>query len=228
MSEGAIETRLKVVVKGVFQMGYVERSGMVEADDTFRLGCGVLADYFTPGGPLAFRRGVVAVLTIFAVMGVIGSSWSPVSWVITLSIPPLVWAAWVDLHTFRLPNVLTLAAAVPPLTFSVAAGAVVDPMVMVQVLTGVAVLVVPLGAIHLVSPASMGLGDVKVCVGIGGCLGMIDPRLGVAALSVASVVTAAAGLMTRTRVLPFGPGLVAGALITLTVAAATSMEAQQW
>jgi leader peptidase (prepilin peptidase) / N-methyltransferase len=208
-------------------MGYVERSGMVEADD-FRLGCGVLADYPTPGGPLTFMRAVVAVITICVVMGVIGSSWSPVSWVIVLAIPPLVWAAWVDLHTFRLPNRLTFAAALPPLTFAVAAGIQVNPMITAQVLTGAAVLVVPLGVIHLVSPTAMGLGDVKVCVALGGCLGIIDPRLGVAALCAASALTAAAGLMTRTRVLPFGPGLVAGTLITLMVAAATSMEAQQW
>lgn len=200
---------------------------MVEADD-FRLGCGVLADYPTPGGPLTFLRGVVAVSTIFGVMGVIGSSWSPVSWVIALSIPPLVWAAWVDLHTYRLPNVLTFAAAMPPAMFAAAAGIWVSPTITVQIFAGVAVLVVPLGAIHLTSPAAMGLGDVKVCVGIGGCLGIIDPRLGVAALCGASALTAAAGLITRTRVLPFGPGLVAGAVITLLVAAATSMEAQQW
>lgn len=200
---------------------------MVEADDS-RLGCGVLADYPTPGGPVMLLREVVAVTTIFGVMGIIGSSWSPVSWVIALSIPPLVWAAWVDLHTFRLPNVLTLTAAVPPAVFAAVAGVWVRPMIAVQVLAGVAVLVVPLGLIHLASPAAMGLGDVKVCVGIGGCLGIIDPRLGVAALCGASAMTAAAGLITRTRVLPFGPGLVAGTVITLMVAAATSMEAQQW
>jgi leader peptidase (prepilin peptidase) / N-methyltransferase len=200
---------------------------MVEADD-FRLGCGVLADYPTPGGPLAFMRGVVAVLMTCVVMSVIGSSWSPVSWVIALSIPPLVLAAWVDLYTFRLPNTLTLAAAVPPLLFALLAGVVVSPMTTAQVLAGAAVLVVPLGAIHLVSPAAMGLGDVKVCVALGGSLGIIDPRLGVPALCGASAITAAVGLITRTRVLPFGPGLVAGTLITLMVAAATSMEAQQW
>jgi leader peptidase (prepilin peptidase)/N-methyltransferase len=200
---------------------------MVEADD-FRLGCGVLADYPTPGGPLAFMRGVVAVLMTCVVMSVIGSSWSPVSWVIALSIPPLVLAAWVDLHTFRLPNRLTLAAALPPLLFALSAGVVVSPMMTAQVLAGAAVLVVPLGAIHLVSPAAMGLGDVKVCVALGGILGIIDPRLGVPALCGASAITAAVGLITRTRVLPFGPGLVAGTLITLMVAAATSMEAQQW
>jgi leader peptidase (prepilin peptidase)/N-methyltransferase len=200
---------------------------MVEADD-FRLGCGVLADYPTPGGPLTFLRGVVAVITISGVMGVIGSSWSPVSWVIALSVPPLVWAAWVDLYTFRLPNFLTFAAAAPPALFATAAGIWVSPMITMQVLAGMAVMVVPLGAVHLVSPAAMGLGDVKVCVGIGGCLGMIDPRLGVAALCGASALTAAAGLITRTRVLPFGPGLVAGAVISPMVAAATSMEAQQW
>jgi leader peptidase (prepilin peptidase)/N-methyltransferase len=200
---------------------------MVEADD-FRLGCGVLADYFTPGGPLAFMRVVVAVLTTSVAMGVIGSSWSPVSWVIALSIPPLVWAAWIDRYTFRLPNTLTLAAALPPLTYAVTAGVWVSPMITAQVLTGAAVLVVPLGVIHLVSPVAMGLGDVKVCVALGGCVGIIDPRLGVAVLCGASAMTAAVGLITRTRVLPFGPGLVAGTLITLMVAAATSMEAQQW
>jgi leader peptidase (prepilin peptidase) / N-methyltransferase len=200
---------------------------MVEADD-FRLGCGVLADYPTPGGPLTFWRGFVAVITISGAMGVIGSSWSPMSWVIALSIPPLAWAAWVDLHTFRLPNFLTLAAAIPPLTFAGVAGVWVSPMATVQVLTGVAIVAVPLGVVHLVSPAAMGMGDVKVCVGIGGCLGMVDPRLGVVALCGASVLTAIAGLVTRSRVLPFGPGLVAGAVITLMVASATSMEAQQW
>lgn len=171
---------------------------------------------------------VAAVIAGCATASIIGPSWSPLSWVIVASIPPLVWAAWVDAHTFRLPNRLTCAAAVPPFAYAVFALATAQPGSALQVFAGMAALVVPLGAVHLVSPEAMGMGDVKVCVGLGGCIGLIDPRLAPLALALASLLTAAVGIATRTRVLPFGPGLVGGALITLTVAAATSMEAQKW
>ena len=77
---------------------------------------------------------------------------------------------------------------------------------------GAAVFAAPLLTLHLVSPASMGFGDVKTALVLGAASGAIDWRLALAALALA---TAVAGIVAGAESVAFGPGLVAAAAISL-------------
>ena len=81
---------------------------------------------------------------------------------------------------------------------------------------------------HLVSPAGMGFGDVKAGAVAGAALGLIDPQLAVLALVLGLAAAASWGLVRRSRTVPFGPGLVAGALAALVVARLVGIEAVGW
>jgi leader peptidase (prepilin peptidase)/N-methyltransferase len=71
----------------------------------------------------------------------------------------------------------------------------------------------PLLLLHLVSPSAMGFGDVKLAVVLGAAVGVLDWQLAVPALALAAGATATVGVVTRARTIPFGPGLLAGALV---------------
>ena len=73
----------------------------------------------------------------------------------------------------------------------------------------------PVLALHLVSPDSMGFGDVKAAVVLGAAVGTADPRLAAVALCLAAAGGAAVGLATRQRTIPFGPFLVVASLLVL-------------
>ena len=78
-------------------------------------------------------------------------------------------------------------------------------------LAGVPVMALPLLVVHLVTPAAMGFGDVKLAVALGAGLGVLEPKLAVLALAVASGLTLLAAACTRRSAMPFAPGLVIGA-----------------
>jgi leader peptidase (prepilin peptidase)/N-methyltransferase len=124
-------------------------------------------------------------------------------------------AAIIDARTGRLPDELLLAATFPLVALVVAAafetGDLVAPALAMG--AGAAAFSGPVFLIHLVSPAAMGFGDVKLAAVLGFALGVIDWRLSVLALCLASGGTALVGLARRRTTLPFGPGLVAGALV---------------
>jgi leader peptidase (prepilin peptidase)/N-methyltransferase len=73
----------------------------------------------------------------------------------------------------------------------------------------------PVLALHLLSPASMGFGDVKAAVVLGAAVGTVDARLAAVALCLAAAGGAAFGLATRRRAIPFGPFLVVASLVVL-------------
>jgi leader peptidase (prepilin peptidase)/N-methyltransferase len=73
----------------------------------------------------------------------------------------------------------------------------------------------PVLALHLVSPASMGFGDVKAAVVLGAAVGTVDARLAYVALCLAAAGGVAVGLATRRRTIPFGPFLVVASLLVL-------------
>jgi leader peptidase (prepilin peptidase)/N-methyltransferase len=90
-----------------------------------------------------------------------------------------------------------------------------------SIASGVAMMAVPMLVLHLVAPATMGFGDVRLAVALGSGLGVLAPRLAVLALAVASGLTLLVAVCSRRWAMPFAPGLVIGAAAALTLGALT-------
>ncbi len=132
-------------------------------------------------------------------------------------------AAAIDIRERRLPDPILSAAAsvlVVAVVAGVATGGGADPLGM---LTGAVAMSVPLLVVHLVSPAAMGFGDVKLAVVLGAATG--SPVLALVALAFGSGCTAVVGIAVRRRTVPFGPGLVGATMLTLVVTALTGWHA---
>jgi leader peptidase (prepilin peptidase)/N-methyltransferase len=82
----------------------------------------------------------------------------------------------------------------------------------------------PLLLLHLVSPAAMGWGDVKLAFVLGSALASVDVRLGIAALALASAATLIGALVAGRVAVPFAPGLVAGAAALLATVSTTGLD----
>lgn len=125
-------------------------------------------------------------------------------------------AVLVDVEQHRLPDVWIGAASIV-LLVSVGIGWSLGSTsaTVVGLTAGAALMGAPLLVLHLVSPASMGFGDVKLALLLGAAVGALDWQLTIPALAIAAGSTATVGLMTRARTIAFGPGLVAGALTAL-------------
>jgi leader peptidase (prepilin peptidase)/N-methyltransferase len=137
-----------------------------------------------------------------------------------VTVAALVPAALVDVRAHRLPNRLVASAAVVGgvcVTAFVVTGAVFE---LGGMLGGAVMMSGPLLAMHLVAPRAMGFGDVKAAAVLGAALGLVAPLLALVALVIASAATATVGLALRRPTIPFGPGLVAGAIAALALAAA--------
>lgn len=118
----------------------------------------------------------------------------------------------VDLREHRLPNALTLPGAAVVLAVAAGCGRGWPALVGALVLAGCYLV------IHLLAPAGMGAGDIKLALGLGGLAG----ALGVAVWSLAALgaplLTAGWGLLSGRRVLPHGPAMC------LATGAATAMS----
>jgi leader peptidase (prepilin peptidase)/N-methyltransferase len=133
----------------------------------------------------------------------------------TLTIAAMVPAAGIDARSRRLPDPWIGAAATvlaTTLASSWALGGRPEP---VSILAGAAAVTTPLLALHLISPRSMGFGDVKAALVLGAALGTVTWQLGVVALCAASGLGAAVGLARRSATIAFGPFLVLGAAVAL-------------
>jgi leader peptidase (prepilin peptidase)/N-methyltransferase len=132
----------------------------------------------------------------------------------------------IDLRARRLPDPLSLGGAAA-LVAVLAAGAALtgDAGPLVRGVVGGLTMAGVLLVLHLVSPSGMGFGDVKLGLLLGVLVGSQSVGLVLWALIVAGLAGAAAGvvLMLRLRrwhvTLPFGPCLVAGAVLVLVVGA---------
>jgi len=125
-------------------------------------------------------------------------------------------AALVDLIDRRLPNRLVGAAAIAGLATSAVQFLLTDLRVAPAApLLGALGMAGPLLVTHLVRPAAMGFGDVKLAVVAGAAVGIVDPVLGLTALAVGSAATSLAGLTQRRRTVAFGPGLLGGAIFSV-------------
>ncbi len=132
----------------------------------------------------------------------------------------------IDLRSHRLPNVLTLSAypivgvllALP----AIAEGRGED---LLRAVLGGAVVLACYGVLHLVNPAGMGLGDVKLAGPMGALLGwlswsvvLVGGFLGFALGAVVGIALLVARRAGRKSALPFGPFMLAGAWIAILAA----------
>ena len=133
--------------------------------------------------------------------------------------------AAIDLEHFRLPTPLiraTLTLVLLGLTVAAVMDRTIDPLVTAAV--GAALFSGVLLVAHLLSPRSMGFGDVRLAAVLGGMLGWYGLSVVVGGLLLGHllgvVIGSAIGVSQR-RVpgvkFPFGPPLIAGALIVVLV-----------
>jgi leader peptidase (prepilin peptidase)/N-methyltransferase len=126
----------------------------------------------------------------------------------------LVWLAALcvyDIRQRRLPNWLTVPGAVVVLVVAATAGRG-GPALM-----GAAALFALYLVVHLLAPAAMGAGDVKLAVGVGALTGAFGLDVWVMAAMAAPLLTAVwagiAVIRRGTRTVPHGPSMCAvGAL----------------
>lgn len=186
---------------------------VVEPANSARSGTISLGGVRTPfaQGPLGVRLAAMAAIVALAAAAIGGAA----PFASALAVGILVPAAVIDIQIQRLPDVWVASAAlvfVAALVVSAAAGHDVD---LIGVLIGAASMSTPVVALHLVSPASMGFGDVKASALLGAALGAVDWRLGVVALCLAGLLGATFGLAARRRTIAFGPWLIGAALVCL-------------
>lgn len=111
-----------------------------------------------------------------------------------------------DLRWRRLPNWLTLPGAAVILVGAVLAGRGTPAAL------GAAALFTLYAATHLLAPAAMGAGDVKLALGVGGLTGAFGADVWLLAAMAAPLLTAICALATltrRDRTVPHGPSMCA-------------------
>lgn len=109
-----------------------------------------------------------------------------------------------DLRHRRLPNVLTLPGAIVILLGAGFAGRGMLALAGAAALTTVYLLV------HLLAPAAMGAGDVKLAIGLGGLTGCFGVEVWFLAAVAAPLLTASWGVVAMSRgvrTVPHGPSM---------------------
>ncbi|HUE32464.1 MAG TPA: A24 family peptidase [Mycobacterium sp.] len=109
-----------------------------------------------------------------------------------------------DVRHRRLPNALTLPGAGMILVTAACTGRGLPALAGAAVLAGVYLLV------HLMAPAAMGAGDVKLAIGLGGLAGCFGAGVWLLAALAAPLLTALCGAVARfrgVRTVPHGPSM---------------------
>ena len=106
-----------------------------------------------------------------------------------------------DIRERRLPNALTLPGSAVILAACAAAGRGAPALAGAAALAGLYLLV------HLVAPAGMGGGDVKLAIGLGGLSGYFGAGAWFLAALGAPMLTALVATMCCRRTLPHGPSM---------------------
>jgi leader peptidase (prepilin peptidase)/N-methyltransferase len=106
-----------------------------------------------------------------------------------------------DIRDRRLPNALTLPGAAVILLACAVAGRGVPALLGAVALTVVYLLV------HLVDPAGMGGGDVKLAIGLGGLSGYFGAGAWFLAALAAPMLTALVAVLRGQRTVPHGPSM---------------------
>ena len=192
---------------------------------------GVIAER-SPGSPLSSRHGgewsvvcgcwkaTSAVGRLACAVSVVLATLSPVissgPWAGGLAVAVLVPAVLVDVHEHRLPDLWVGSAGAVLLVgigYSMSMG--VAGFAPASIVLGATMMAGPLLVVHLVSPTSMGFGDVKAAMVLGAALGTVGWQLSLVALAVASGATTVVAVGRRRRHIAFGPGLVGGTIVAL-------------
>lgn len=116
----------------------------------------------------------------------------------------LLWMAALsgyDIARRRLPNFLTLPGAAAVLLAATLTGRGVPA------LAGALALAAVYLAAHLVSPAGMGAGDVKLALGLGGLTGCFGVDVWFLAALAAPLLTALVAFLSGVRSVPHGPSM---------------------
>lgn len=142
-------------------------------------------------------------------MGVGIASAAALSWLIALSS--------YDIRERRLPNVLTLPGVVVVLTLATATGRGVGALAGCVALFGIYL------TVHLLVPAAMGAGDVKLALGVGALTGAFGADVWMLAAIAAPLLTAVWALTSvvidgRRRTVPHGPSMCAAAAVATALA----------
>ncbi|HVH23963.1 MAG TPA: prepilin peptidase, partial [Pseudonocardia sp.] len=131
-------------------------------------------------------------------------------------VPLLLGMAWlgvaagtVDVLHRRLPDALTMPAIPAGLLLLCPAGS----GAVVRGVAGAVVALSAYGTVHLVAPAALGAGDVKLAGSLGAALAGLWWPAPLLAAMLAGVVTLVLALLTRQAVVPHGPGLLAGSWV---------------
>jgi leader peptidase (prepilin peptidase)/N-methyltransferase len=131
----------------------------------------------------------------------------------------LVWLVMLcvyDIRERRLPNALTLPGAAVILGVAAVAG-----RGMPALLGGVALVAVYL-LVHLVAPAAMGAGDVKLAIGVGALTGAFGIDVWILAALAAPLLTAAWAIVAVARragvTVPHGPSMCLAAVAACALA----------
>ena len=177
----------------------------------------------------AWRAELAGGLTTVAVLVVAlghllgGNGWLVVDAVAAVFLVPLV---LIDLRERRLPDRLTLSGAAALLALVGAQVAITaDLAPLAGALAGAALMAGVLLVLHLASPRGMGFGDVKLGLLLGVLVGVRSAGLVLPALLLAGVLGGLVGVVQMVRrrrrdvTLPFGPFLVAGAVLALALVA---------
>jgi leader peptidase (prepilin peptidase)/N-methyltransferase len=121
-----------------------------------------------------------------------------------------------DVRQRRLPNALTLPGAAAVLAVAMVTGRGLPA------LAGAAALALLYLGVHVVTPAGMGAGDVKLAIGVGALTGSFGVDVWVLAALGAPMLTAAwavaVAFRRRAATVPHGPSMCAAAAVAVALA----------
>ena len=179
--------------------------------------------------PLPTSWWITHLLTIAGVVAV-AAAWGigPVLLALLWLPPVLVVAAVVDFRTLLIPKrVAWIGLGVGIATITVSSLVLGIPSSVLTALVGAVAYFVVLFVAHVVYPAGMGFGDVRLAPLLGLYLGWIDLALPLTGLLVANLVYLAYAIPARmrfgadNRFSPFGPGLALGTMLVVVFHALT-------
>lgn len=152
-------------------------------------------------------RSSVALLILLAVVVVLALQESTLPWALVVVVVSSAIAVGVaDVRCRRIPNSFVSATALGGAIVACCAAATGTAAGFAGFVAGGLVAGIPLLVVHLVSPSGIGFGDVKYAFALGACLGVLDWRLGVLTVLLASVIgpLVAIGWKPWRRSIPLG------------------------